>query len=391
MRKIYLIKNPAPWMLDELEEFLKYTDYELFFLRQPGSFYSTRILSRIEASGVPVHVLNYNITYLRLKKILFVLRFVFDNFRLFFRNKYSFVVGAKSLAWFLFMDLEMFKSRDTRIHAQFATQAPLIALLVKLYFKQQVSYSFTFHAYDIYFDNAWFNLLSQHSSAFFSISDFNMKYVRRNYVGADFDKMQLSRLGALRHESHLSNHNLPLTIGLISWFQEKKGISYLLSALANLKNKGVDFKFLLAGDGPLKEHLLNQIAILGLENKVNYLGPLDKDQKEAFFRSLDVFVLPAIQVPNDMDGIPVVLMEAVSYAVPLISTNVSGIPEICIHNQNGFLVPEKSVAALESSIESIISTRDLLSRFSLGANAVFELFDIEKNSVEKLKKMNWIN
>jgi glycosyltransferase involved in cell wall biosynthesis len=148
-------------------------------------------------------------------------------------------------------------------------------------------------------------------------------------------------------------------------------------------------KLILAGDGPLKEEILSFVKMNNLDDCFDYVGRISGDAKKEFFESLDTFVLPAIQVHNDMDGIPVVLMEAISYGLPLITTNVSGIPEICTNEYNGFLIEEKNTQELLNAIVAIKSNEKLQKRFSKNSLTLSKEYDIEINSKIKLEMLTW--
>ena len=90
-----------------------------------------------------------------------------------------------------------------------------------------------------------------------------------------------------------------------------------------------------------------------------------------------------------MDGIPVVLMESISYNLPLISTNISGIPEICINNHKGFLVSEKNAKEIVESIVKIFGNDNLRNMFSVNSRKLIAKYDIDNNSFLKLNKLNW--
>jgi glycosyltransferase involved in cell wall biosynthesis len=226
----------------------------------------------------------------------------------------------------------------------------------------------------------------------FSISKYNIGYVTNKYRGLDKSKLELSRLGAF---SNASNHGVKIKtaffrIGFISWFVEKKGIKYLLEAMKNIAGKNRNIKLILAGDGPLKDEIEQFIALNKLSDCIQYVGKLNHDEKSKFFLNLDAFVLPAITLEKDKDGIPVVLMEAISYGLPIISTAVSGIPEICINNFNGFLIPEKNVPALIKAISFLYNNQFMINRFSRNSLQLFSNYNIERNSYLKLKRLNWI-
>jgi len=177
----------------------------------------------------------------------------------------------------------------------------------------------------------------------------------------------------------------------MSWFVEKKGVKYLLEALKIVKGKGYNkVKLILAGDGPLKEDYLKYIYENDIESLVDYIGSVDGNTKVDFYNSLDAFILPSISLPNDQDGIPVVLMESIAYGLPIISTNVSGIPEICIDKYNGFLLEEKNTEVIVKAIISLIDDRQQLAKYSKNSLQLRKEYDIEINSKEKMKAMGWI-
>ena len=387
MNKIYLIKNISPWMLDELIAFSKFTQFTTVLLRTPPSFYNEG-LETLKDNDIVISIKPFKYNFL-FRKLLFSFLFFVRNFSKFTRG-YSSVIGFKSILWFLKLDLNYFKP-PLSIHAQFATQAPIIALMIKQFYKANVKYSFTFHAYDIYFDNNWFSLLTNGSESAFSISQYNINYVNKKYKNFDINKIKLSRLGVFRPKNiqiQKVKKNDVFTLGLLSWFVEKKGIKYLLEAM-KLINEVNNMKLILAGDGPLTEDIIDYINANDLKVSIEYIGKVKDQKKVDFFNSLDVFVLPAISLPNDQDGIPVVLMEAISYGLPLISTTVSGIPEICKNDYNGFLIPEKDVNVLVASFYNLMGDQSLKCRFSKNSLELSRIYDIELNSKKKLKYLLW--
>jgi len=383
MNKIYLIKNLAPWMMDELLAFSELTEFRIIFLREQSDFYKDG-LSKLHNNGITINTKPFKSNNI-FKKICFLFPFVIRNFNKFFGG-YNFPIGAKSIGWFLRLDISLFDS-ETSIHAQFATQASVLSLMLKEFFNNEIEYSFTFHAHDIYFNNKWFRLLMNNSKKAFSISEYNIEYVLNKYKPIKKEKITLSRLGVFRPKNIDAKKDIsnPFKIGLVSWFVEKKGVFYILEALKEIKNENI--KFVLAGDGPLKNKILKFVKDNNMEDKVIYIGKIKGQRKVDFFHSLNAFVLPAITVQNDMDGIPVVLMEAISYGLPIITTNVSGIPEICIDKYNGYLIEEKNIEQLCDSILKIYNQNTY--GFSTNSLKLSEQYDIEINSKKKIIELGW--
>ena len=388
MNKIYLIKNISPWMLDELIAFSKFTQFTTVLLRTPPSFYNEG-LEALKDNDIVISIKPFKYNFL-FRKLLFSFLFFVRNINKFIGG-YSSVIGFKSILWFLRLDLNYFKP-PLSIHAQFATQAPIIALMIKQFYKSNIKYFFTFHAYDIYFDNKWFSLIVNESENAFSPSQYNINYVAKKFKYLNTNKIKFSCPGVFQLENieeQKAKKNGAFTLGLMSWFVEKKGIKYLLEAIKVISKEN-RIKLILAGDGPLKEDIIDYINDNDLNEFIKYIGRVKGHKKDEFFKSLDVFVLPAISLPNDKDNLPFVLMEAISYGLPLISTNVSGIPEICENNYNGFLIPEKDVNALVDSLYNLKDDQALKCRFSENSLALSMMYDIELNSEKKLKYLFWI-
>ncbi|MCF8227293.1 MAG: glycosyltransferase family 4 protein [Bacteroidales bacterium] len=385
--KIYIIKNLSPWMMDELLAFANITDYSIIFLREQKNLYSDD-LAKLKDKGINIidEPYNFNNFY---KKLLFILAFFLRNLNR-FTFGYSGVIGAMSIYWFLRLDMSYFKE-PISIHSQFATQASIVSMMLKDYYGEESNYSFTFHAHDIYFNNKWFSKLVNNSSVSISISEFNVNFVKANYDNLNYKKIKISRLGVSIPEVIEQEKNTKestFNLGFLSWFVEKKGIFYLLRAIKHFRNS--DIKLILAGDGPLKEKILLYIKNNNLEKNVKYIGEVRGEQKSDFYNSLDAFILPSITLANDMDGIPVVLMEAISYGLPIISTSVSGIPEICRGEYNGLLIREKKSSDIVDAIEFLYKKDKKRKAFGRKSRELSKNYDIVKNSNKKAKILGWI-
>lgn len=391
--KHYLIKNMSPWMIEELISLSRIENYNLILLRSTDAFYKKSI-EELEENGVKVVNNPFN-SFPHLNRVLFTFLFIFKNIQCFFQ-RYSAVIGVKSIWWFVRLKNEVIQVKS--IHAQFATQATILAWMIKEFNKKErreTTFSFTFHAYDIYFNNKWFSKLVNNSESAFSISEYNIDYVNKQYRQLDVSRIILSRLGTPNPpkctSSNQSKKDGWLYLGFISWFVTKKGLFYLLDAMKILKEKEINVKLILAGDGPLKNKILSVIKENDLQSHIEYIGRINKEEKHTYYCSLDMLVMPAITTPNDQDGIPVVLMEAVSYGLPIIATNVSGIPEICKNNYNGKLIPEKDTEAIANAIIEISESSENRNMYSAGAKKTFEAFNIDVNTKRKAQLMNWTN
>ena len=135
----------------------------------------------------------------------------------------------------------------------------------------------------------------------------------------------------------------------------KKGHRYLLEACRILAAKGLKFKCLVAGDGPLGEELKHLADDLKLGERVEFVGRLPHERLLGMYERGDVkaVVLPSIVTSHDdKEGIPVSLMEAMANSIPVISTRTGGVPEL-IGDGSGVMVEERDPKAIAEAIEGL--------------------------------------
>lgn len=144
----------------------------------------------------------------------------------------------------------------------------------------------------------------------------------------------------------------------------KKGYDILLRALAQLPTD-LCWQFVHIGDGPLRAQLQQQAQTLNLAPRMQWLGARSFNEVLTCYRAADLFILPSrIDANGDRDGMPNVLLEAMSQALPCIATNISGIPELITTEQNGLLVPSEDADTLAHQI--LRASKDPILRHRLG-------------------------
>ena len=372
--------------MDEMLVFAEHTRFNVLFLRKQETFYDEQT-ALLEKKRIKIQYISRD--NFSINKVIYCFLFAFRHLNCFF-NYYSFIYGIKSLGYFLKLDLDIFLNEQNNLHCQFATQAAILGLMIKEYPGTTTKYSVTFHAYDIYVKNLWFTTLYKNAGKFISISNYNINYVLNRYKLTDTSKLIYSPLGVFPpHQICVNTSSDKMRIGFLSYFVEMKGILYLLPALKELKKQGVKFIFNLAGDGPLKNEILSYIRKKDLADVVIYHGLVKNEEKEHFFKNLDVFILPSVSLGMETDGLPVVLMEAVSYGLPLITTNISGIPEICINDFNGYLIEQKSIDEIANALLKFCKNPGRWPEFARNSLGISKKFDIVTNSKTKLKILGW--
>ncbi len=238
----------------------------------------------------------------------------------------------------------------------------------------EIPYSVTAHANDIY-ERGWLLKQKVERSAFFAtISEFNKQYLATK--GVALGKVKIIRCGVdpaqfSPRQGFTSGDTIK--IGVVGRLVEKKGIDTLINATSILKQQGVDVELNIVGSGPLEAELMALSESKKLNSKdIVFFGAMPHKKVAEFITSLDVFVLSCqIDGNGDMDGIPVVLMEAMLSGVPVISTQVSGIPELVIDRSTGLLVKANDEAALAKAIYCMITDETL--RAEIIQNAIVKV------------------
>ena len=137
------------------------------------------------------------------------------------------------------------------------------------------------------------------------------------------------------------------TVGAVSRLSPEKGFEHLLRAVAALRARGVSVDVLLAGDGPSRASLERLAATLALDN-IEFLGDVPHDAVPDVLRRLDVFVMP-----STAEGFGVAAIEASAMRLPVVASNVHGIPDVVIDGETGILVPPANPEAIAGAIERL--------------------------------------
>ena len=246
-----------------------------------------------------------------------------------------------------------------RVHAHFATDAAWVgALLAELL---GVPFTVTTHASDIFVprDRRRLRRLLTRASRVLTISDFYRAHLERS-VGADIRRrVRVLHLG-VDVEALPRWSPAPDPFGIVctaSGLGEKKGVPVLIEACRLLKARGLHFRCEVCGSDPNGQRLAEARRLVrerGLEGEVSLLGAVPWRTAQALVSRSRVFVHPSVGTPEgDMDGIPVSLMEAMGIGVPVVSSRLSGIPELIDDGRTGLLVPPGDARALADAVERL--------------------------------------
>lgn len=180
----------------------------------------------------------------------------------------------------------------------------------------------------------------------------------------------------------------PYNILAVGRFARTKGFPELLTAMARLKREKFPISLTLVGDGSWRKKLERMVKNLGLRDIVSMPGFVPNDQLAQYMRGHDLLVVPSVIHSNgDRDGIPNVIMEALSVGMPVVATDVCGIGEVIRDGETGCLTPSRDPAALASAIRRMLENgAAALGMAARGRRLVLEMFDSGRNAA-KLKNL----
>jgi glycosyltransferase involved in cell wall biosynthesis len=165
-------------------------------------------------------------------------------------------------------------------------------------------------------------------------------------------------------------------IGNIARFFPNKDHACLLKAFKLVVEKIPSAKLLIAGDGPLRNELLELTEELALTSTVKFLG--NRRDIPELLRIFDVFALSSIK-----EGLPITLLEAMASSVPTVATDVDGNPELVVHNQTGYIVPARDPNSLADKIITLLMDKEKAKRMGeMGRARAEEEFSFEKMSAK---------
>lgn len=163
---------------------------------------------------------------------------------------------------------------------------------------------------------------------------------------------------------------------------EKKGFDYLLKSLALLRGRGLSPQCVLIGDGPEKGKLQAMAKDCDLYDCVTFAGVLPNDRVLQYLGPENILVAPSVYAGDgERDGIPTVLLEALICEMAVVSSRISGIPELIEDQWNGILVPPRDEMALADAIQRLLENPELRKAYGLkGREKVRRQFNAYESS-----------
>lgn len=267
------------------------------------------------------------------------------------------------------------------IHCHWASTSTTVGYIASII--SGVPFSFTAHRWDIA-DN---NMLREKAklAKFIRLIDDPGLNEMIGYIGKEYaDKCYKIHVGVnieqnIKNNSSIKGDRDYFHILLAANYIEKKGHVYLIKAVKELIDEGYNIKCTFFGDGPLENSLKELTEKYKISDRFYFGRKVAHSEILNMYtdNKVDCVALPSIVTDNgEKEGIPVSLMEAMAYKVPVISTNTGGIPEL-VDGKSGFLIEQKNYKELKAAIKSIIEDKEQVKNMvEEGYKKVYEEFYI---------------
>lgn len=244
------------------------------------------------------------------------------------------------------------------VHAHYATYPALAAWIIHRLLG--LPFSFTAHAHDLYVDQSMLARKLADARFVVTISEFNRRYLAAYATADSAARVHVVHCGvdpsAYTFRARAAPAEGRVRALCVASLQEYKGHAILLRALARPDLQRLEVE--LVGAGDLRAELERLAAQLGVADRVCFAGSLTEQGVRERLDAADLFVLPSIvAATGQMEGLPVALIEALACGVPVVSTRLSGIPELVVDGETGSLATPGDPEALADALKRAIADR----------------------------------
>jgi glycosyltransferase involved in cell wall biosynthesis len=273
--------------------------------------------------------------------------------------------GVEHLDWIEEFDPDV-------IHAHWATFPSTVAwALAQMLGKP---FGFTCHAHDIFVNDHLLREKIETARVAVTISQYNVGWLAEHATPRARERLKVIHCGVeLPQFPFRADGREPGTILAVGRLAPIKGFDVLIDALGILAKQGRRLRCRIIGEGPLEEPMREAIARHGLDGMVELVGAMPQAEVRNALYGASIFALPSVVTETgDRDGIPVSLMEAMAAGTPVVSTRVSGIPELIDDGKEGLLVPERDAPALAAALARLLDDPALGERMATAARSKVE-------------------
>jgi phosphatidylinositol alpha-1,6-mannosyltransferase len=192
-------------------------------------------------------------------------------------------------------------------------------------------------------------------------SNFTKKLLLKNFPEINIKKVKVIYPGVnIKHRnSREKRKQNGVVIGTLSRFNPRKNISLIIKALELLQEENNNFKYLLVGQGMEKKQILKNLAEVDFQ--WNYKEKIaEKNKGKEFYQQIDIFVLPCLEMKDDVEGFGIVYLEANSYGIPVLASEKGGVKESVKEGVSGLYVDPNSPQEIATGILRLIENKNKL-------------------------------
>jgi glycosyltransferase involved in cell wall biosynthesis len=247
----------------------------------------------------------------------------------------------------------------------------------------------TAHAFDIFLPNPHRATNLRAASQVVTISEFNRRYLAGHGVDREITVIPCGLdLAQFVPSTAAAERSGIVAVGRLDPI---KGFTVLIDACSLLAQRGVDFRCDIIGEGPERPILAARIAEKGLAGRVHLLGAREQKEVRSRVAHARVFALPCMTLANGaQDGIPVALMEAMALCIPVVTTPVSGIPELVTDGVSGLLARPQDPVSLADALVRVLTVDTLAQTIGgEGRRIVEHRHDVEATSMMLARLAGW--
>jgi len=248
-----------------------------------------------------------------------------------------------------------------------------------------VEFSMTLHGSDLLLERAYLDVKLENCAFCFTVSEYNRRYILQHYPGIEPRKVVVSRLGvapvaeARCFVSRPEARRSQFTVLAVGRLHRVKDHAFLVCACAQLQESSVNFECLVAGDGPERRPLQTLIGKLALEARVTLLGHVPRSQMDSLYERADVVVLT-----SRSEGIPLVLMEAMARGKIVLAPDITGIPELIIAGNTGFLY---AAGSMDDFVDRLLFVHSLI---QADQAADYRRSDGHSSLLSAARQLDWV-
>ena len=261
-------------------------------------------------------------------------------------------------------------------HGYFASWMALVAARLL-----GIGFSFTLHGSDLLCRADLLAAKLEACQFCVTVSEFNRRFILEHYPSTPPGKIVVQRLGVDRALPWATDAPSPATstrafcLLAVGRLHPVKNYRFLIRACSALRAEGLDFLCWIVGEGPERRALERQIIKLGLQSRIHLVGYVPRTELAGYYQHADLVVMT-----SQSEGMPVVLIEAMSHQKLVLAPNITGIPELVEHERTGFLYNPGSLPSFINAIGWIRANQAFLADVRRAAAAkVADSYNRQRN------------